>query len=69
MHNNMDIVDRLEKYRLENRLSQQEIAEKLDVAFSTVNRWFNRKSVPRKVQSFHIQKLIESEARYVKSSR
>jgi len=69
MQNDMNIVDRLEKYRLENKLSQQEIAERLDVAFSTVNRWLNRKSVPRKVQSYHIQKLIGSGARYAKNSK
>jgi transcriptional regulator with XRE-family HTH domain len=58
MQSVMDIIEQLEKYRFEKKLSQEEIAERLGVAFSTVNRWFNRKSSPRKMQNYHIQKLI-----------
>lgn len=54
----MDIIDRLEQFRLENKIPQQELAKKLGVAFSTVNRWLNRKSEPNKIQSYHIQKLL-----------
>ena len=56
----MDIINRLEQFRLENKLSQEALASKLGVAFSTVNRWLNRKSAPRKVQSYHIEKLLNS---------
>ena len=42
----MDIIEKLEKHRLENKIPQQEVAIKLGVAFSTVNRWLNRKSKP-----------------------
>jgi transcriptional regulator with XRE-family HTH domain len=55
----MDLIDRLETFRLENKITQQEIAEKLGVAFSTVNRWLNRHVKPNKIQSYQIQKLIE----------
>lgn len=54
----MDVIKKLELFRLENKISQQEIAEKLDVAFSTVNRWLNGKAKPNKIQSYHIEKLI-----------
>ena len=54
----MDLVEKLENYRLENRITQQELAKKLGVAFSTVNRWLNRKIKPNKIQTYHIQKLI-----------
>jgi transcriptional regulator with XRE-family HTH domain len=54
----MDLIDRLETFRLENKITQQEIAEKLGVAFSTVNRWLNRHVNPNKIQSYQIQKLI-----------
>ena len=37
----MDIIKRLEAYRLENKISQQALAAKLDISFSTVNRWLN----------------------------
>lgn len=54
----MDIIKRLEVYRLENKISQEDLAEKLGVAFSTVNRWLNGKAKPNKIQSYHIEKLL-----------
>lgn len=56
----MDPVKHLEIYRLENKLSQEELAQKLGVAFSTINRWFNHKSNPSKMQTYHIMKLVNS---------
>ncbi len=55
----MDIIKPLETYRLEHRISQEDLANKLGVAFSTVNRWFNGKSKPNKIQTYHIEKLIK----------
>ena len=55
----MDIVKQLEAYRLERRIPQEELAKKLGVAFSTVNRWFNSKTKPSKIQQFHIEKLLK----------
>lgn len=54
-----DIIENLEVYRLENKISQEELSKKLGVAFSTVNRWFNNKSRPNKIQSYHIEKLLK----------
>lgn len=54
----MDIIKKLETYRLENKISQEDLAKKLGVAFSTVNRWLNGKTKPNKIQSYHIEKLI-----------
>lgn len=48
-----------EIYRFENKISQQKLAEELDVAFSTVNRWFNGKAKPNKIQQYHIEKLLK----------
>ena len=56
----MNLIERLEKFRLENRIPQQELAERLGVAFSTVNRWLNGKAKPNKIQSYHIEKLIRT---------
>ena len=56
----MSIIDRLERYRLEHKITQQELAKKLVVAFSTVNRWLNGKSKPHKIQAYHIQKLLSA---------
>lgn len=55
----MDLVRQLEIFRLENKIPQQVLAEMLEVSFSTVNRWFNGKSQPNKIQSYHIEKLIK----------
>ncbi len=59
----MDIVKRLEIYRLENKIPQEALAKKLGVAFSTVNRWINGKSRPNKIQSYHIEKLLSQSGR------
>jgi len=55
----MDLIKELEIYRLENKLSQQELAKKLDVSFCTVNRWFNGHFKPNKIQRFHIEKILK----------
>ena len=55
----MDLIRKLEEYRLENKIPQQALAKMLDVSFSTVNRWLNGKSKPNKIQSYHIEKLIK----------
>lgn len=55
----MDIVKQLENYRLENRISLQELADDLGVAFSTVSRWFNKKNKPSKIQRYHIEKFLK----------
>jgi transcriptional regulator with XRE-family HTH domain len=44
----MDIIKRLETHRLKNKISQQTLAAKLDISFSTVNRWLNGKTKPNK---------------------
>ena len=53
-----DLVKKLEIYRMENRISQKQLAEMLKVTFSTVNRWFNGKTKPSKMQQYHIDKLL-----------
>ena len=54
-----ELIEKLEIYRLENRISQKQLADKLHVAFSTVNRWFNGWTIPNKIQRYHIKKLLE----------
>ena len=54
-----DLIKKLEIYRLENRVSQKQLANRLNVAFSTVNRWFNGRTIPNKIQQYHIKKLLE----------
>lgn len=58
-----DLIMQLEEYRLENRISQEALAEKLKVSFSTVNRWLNGKAEPNKIQTFHIKKLLEGKSK------
>jgi transcriptional regulator with XRE-family HTH domain len=56
----MDIINQLETYRMKNRITQEDLAKKLGVAFTTVNRWLNWKIKPNKIHSYHIEKLLKS---------
>ena len=55
-----NIIKELEKYRLENRITQERLADKLDVAFCTVNRWFKDRNEPNQIQEFHIRKILKN---------
>ena len=55
----MDLIKRLEEYRLKNRITQERLAEMLGVSFCTVNRWLNGQTKPHKIQEYHIKKLLE----------
>jgi len=61
------LIEQLETYRLDHKITQEQLAEKLDVAFSTVNRWFNSKNKPSKMQRHHIEKLLKGKAEHGKS--
>jgi len=54
-----DLIDGLNTYRLERRLTQAQLALKLGVTFQTVNRWLNRHMKPGPIQEHHIRKLIQ----------
>ena len=58
--NSMDIVKQLELYRLENSVTQEELANEVGVNFSTVSRLFNGKTTPNKIQRYHIDKFLNS---------
>ncbi len=55
----MDIIKQLELYRLENRVTQDELAKEIGVNFSTVSRWLNGKTKPNKIQQYHILKFLK----------
>jgi transcriptional regulator with XRE-family HTH domain len=56
----MDILKQLELYRLENRVTQEELANEIGVNFSTVSRWLNGKTKPSKIQQYHIEKFLNA---------
>ena len=56
----MDLIKKLEGYRLEYRITQQAIAAQLGVSFVTVNRWLNGKTRPGKIHRYHIEKFLKS---------
>ena len=53
------LLEKLEIYRLENKMSQRKLAERLGVAYNTVNRWFTGRNTPNKIQTYHIKKLLD----------
>lgn len=62
--NPIEIVKQLEHYRLENRVTQQELAKQIGVNFSTVSRWLNGKTRPNKIQQYHIEKYLKGKAKH-----
>ena len=59
----MDLVEKLNTYRLENRITQQVLAKMLGVAFSTMNRWLTRKIEPSMIQRYHIEKFLKNKSK------
>lgn len=55
----MDLLEQLEIFRLEHKITQEKLAEMLGVHFSTVNRWFKGHTKPNKIQEYHIKKLLK----------
>ena len=58
----MDLIKQLEAYRLKNSITQERLAEMLGVSFATVNRWFNDKTKPHKMQEYHIKRLLSKKS-------
>ena len=58
-----DLIGQLEEYRLENRISQVELAEILQVTHATVSRWLNGHTRPSKIQAHHIKKLLSAKGK------
>ncbi len=56
----MDLVKELDSYRLDNKITQQALAEQLGVSFVTVNRWLNNKTCPSKIQEYQIEKFLKN---------
>lgn len=52
------LTKNLELYRLENKIPLKQLAELLDVNYTTIYRWFSNKAQPNKIQTFHIHKLL-----------
>jgi transcriptional regulator with XRE-family HTH domain len=54
-----NLIEQLESFRLKNKITQEVLAQKLGVAFSTVNRWLNGKNKPSKIQEYQIKQLLK----------
>ena len=59
-----NLIQNLEQYRLENKISQKELAKRLDVTFPTINQWLNGKTSPNKIHTYHIKKLLKYKIEY-----
>jgi transcriptional regulator with XRE-family HTH domain len=62
----MDLIKKLDSYRLENKITQQALAGQLGVSFVTVNRWLNNKTTPSKIQQYHIEKFLKEKTEHGK---
>jgi len=51
------VSDKLKTIQKISRLSQEKLAQKLNVSFATLNSWFNAKSQPRKKALTQIESL------------
>jgi len=56
----IELLEKLELYRLENKISQKKLAERLGVSNNTVNRWLTGRNKPNKIQTYHIKKLLDT---------
>ena len=54
-----NLIQKLEQYRLKNRIPQQQLADEIGVVFSTVSRWLNGKTKPNKIQQYHIENFLK----------
>lgn len=57
------VIERLNEYRLEKKISQERLAEMLGVTHATVSRWFNGHNQPNMIQVYHIEKLLAGKGR------
>lgn len=54
------LINRLRQYRLEQQLTQEQLAEKLGVAFLTLNRWLRGHARPSELHQYRIEKLLKT---------
>ena len=57
------LIRNLDEYRLEHKITQQQLADILGVTYVSVNRWLNGHAEPNKIQTYHIKKLLASKGR------
>ncbi len=55
----VNFAETVKEVRRQLGLSQEELAHELDVSFSTINRWENRKTVPFKLARRQFEALCE----------
>ena len=60
MSQSRHLINQLRRYRLEHQLTQEQLAEKLGVAFLTINRWLNGHATPRELHRYRIEKLLKT---------
>lgn len=56
----MNLIEKLGEYRLDKKLTQEELAKKLDVSFVTINRWLNCRNKPSILHSHYIKKFLKN---------
>ena len=54
------LIKELDQYRLEHRITQQQVADEIGVVFSAVSCWFSGKTRPSKMQQYHIETFLNA---------
>ncbi len=58
--NHHELISQLTQYRLKNRLTQQQLAQKLGVSRMSLSRWLKGHCLPRPIPMFHIKELLKN---------
>lgn len=58
MNRQENLLKRLRQYRVEQQLTQVQLAKRLGVAFITLNRWLNGHAEPQELQRYRIERLL-----------
>lgn len=53
----INVSEILKEYRIKNDLSQEELAQKLNISFVSLNRWERGKSAPSRLALMRMKEL------------
>ena len=58
MRHQDNLIEQLERYRLEKQLTQAVLAKRLGIARVTLSRWLNGHVIPRDLERYRAERLL-----------